>query len=184
MSIEIVDVDNTDYDFCSGLRGYQVYQKIWKPFIDQVISFAREEKNPFDRFAISSSAKTPGKIGRVVVGHIPREWSRYMWYALDSGSIISGKVISDKYKPSPLFKGELEMPIKVFVSWSDEKSMTILKEKVKSINYPCDMDYVDDSKKTLKDLLGESMEEDEEQAEVCKTSECDRGQRAQSEDII
>ena len=46
------------------------------------------------------------------------------------------------------------------------------------------MDYVDDSKKTLKDLLGESMEEDEEQAEACKTSECDRGQRAQSEDII
>ena len=44
--------------------------------------------------------------------------------------------------------------------------MTILKEKVKSVNYPCDMDYVDDSKKILKYLLGESMEEDEEEAEV------------------
>ena len=62
--------------------------------------------------------------------------------------------------------------------------MTILKEKVKSVNYSCDMDYVDDSKKILKDLLGESMEEDEEQAEVCDTSECDRDQRAPSEDII
>ena len=83
MSVEIVDVDNIDYDFCSGLRGYHVYQKIWKPFIGQVITFAREEKNPYDRFAISGSAKIPGKIGRVVVGHIPRELSGYMWYALD-----------------------------------------------------------------------------------------------------
>ena len=90
------------------------------------------------------------KIDRVVVGHIPRKLSRYKWYALDSGAIISRKVMSDKYKPSLLFQGGLEIPIKVFVSWSYEKSMTILKEKVKSVNYPCNMDYVGDSKKTLK----------------------------------
>ena len=125
MSIEIVDVDNIDYDFCSGLRGYHVYQKIWKPFIGQVITFAREKKRPYDRFAISGSAKIPGKIGHIVAGHIPRELSRYMWYALDTGTIISGKVIPDKYKPSPLFQG-LEILIKVFVSSSDEKSMIIL----------------------------------------------------------
>ena len=124
-----------------------------------------------------------GKIGHAEVGHIPRELSRYMWYALDGGTIISTKVISDKYKPSPLSQGRLEIPIKVFVGWSNEKSMAILKEKVKSINYPCNMDYVDNSKKILKDLLGESMEEDEE-AEVCVTSECDRDQRASSEVII
>ena len=99
-------------------------------------------------------------------------------------AIISGKAISDKYKPSPLFQGGLEIPIKVFLNWADGKSMTILKEKVKSVNYPCDMDYVDNSKKILKDLLGESMAEDEEEAEVCKTPECDRGQRASSKGII
>ena len=60
-------------------------------------------------------------------------------------AIISGKAISDKYKPSPLFQGGLEIPVKVFLNWADEKSMTILKEKVKSVNYPCDMDYVDNS---------------------------------------
>ena len=31
--------------------------------------------------------------------------------------------------------------------------MSILKEKVKSVNYPCDIDYVDDSKKSLKICL-------------------------------
>ena len=157
MSIEIVDIDNIDYDIWNGLRGCHVHQKIWKPFIGQVITFAREEKNSYDRLAISGSAKMPRKIGCVVVGYIPRELSRYMWYASDSGTIISGKVISDKYRPSPLFQGGLEIPIKFLVSWSDEKSMTILKEKVKSVNYPCDMDYVDNSKKIWKDFLGESM---------------------------
>ena len=37
----------------------------------QVITFAQEEKNPHDRFAISGSPKIPGKIGCVVVEHIP-----------------------------------------------------------------------------------------------------------------
>ena len=169
--MSIVDVDSTDYDFCSGLREYHVYRQMWKPLIGQGITFARKEKNPYGRFAMFGSAKIPGKIGRVVVGHISRELSRYIRYALVSGAIISGKVISDKYKPSPLFQGGLEIPIKVFVGWSNEKSMAILKEKVKSINYPCNMDYVDNSKKILKDLLGESMAEDEEEAKVCKTPE-------------
>ena len=97
---------------------------------------------------------------------------------------IVGPLYQEKLYQINTSHRELEMPINVFVSWSDEKSMTILKKKVKSINYPCDMDYVDDSKKILKDLLGESMEEDEKQAEVCETSECDRDQRGQSEDII
>ena len=38
-------------------------------------------------------------------------------------AIISGKAISDKYKPSPLFQGGLEIPIKVFLNWADEKSL-------------------------------------------------------------
>ena len=46
------------------------------------------------------------------------------------------------------------------------------------------MDYVDASKNILKDLLGESMEEGDEEAEVCETSKCDRDQRASSQGII
>ena len=44
MSIEIVDVDNIDYDFGSGLSGYHLYQKVWKPIMGQVIKFAQEKK--------------------------------------------------------------------------------------------------------------------------------------------
>ena len=44
MSIEIFDVDNINSDFCSGLRGYHVYQEFWKPLVSQTI-FAEGEKN-------------------------------------------------------------------------------------------------------------------------------------------
>ena len=43
--MSIVDVDSTDYDFCSGLREYHVYRQMWKPLIGQGITFARKEKN-------------------------------------------------------------------------------------------------------------------------------------------
>ena len=56
--------------------------------------------------------------------------------------------------------------------------MTILQEKIKRVSYPCDMDYVDDSKTLLKDFLVERIEEGEEEVEVCETSECDSDQRA------
>ena len=49
-----------------------------------------------------------------------------------------------------MFQGGLEIPIKLFVSWSNEKSMTILIERVKRVNSPYEMDYVDDWKKNLK----------------------------------
>ena len=83
-----------------------------------------------------------------------------------------------------MFQGGLEISIKIFASCFDEKPIIILKEKVKSINYPCDMNYVDHSKKILKDLLWESKEEDKEEPEVWETSECDGDQRASSKDII
>ena len=46
MSIEIVEADNINCDFCSVLCGYHVYRKFWKLFVSQIIMFASEEKNP------------------------------------------------------------------------------------------------------------------------------------------
>ena len=76
---------------------------------------------------------------------------------------------------------EINANLRQVCKFSNGKNTRIL---VYNTNYPCHMDYVDDSKKILKDLLGESMEEDEEEAEVCETSECDRDQSASSDDII
>ena len=41
--------------------------------------------------------------------------------------------------------------------------MTTLKEKVKSVSYPDELGYVDDSKNSLKHLLGSNFDENDEE---------------------
>ena len=149
-------------DFLTGLRGYQVYRNIWKPYVGQNISFRQERDNKYDRFAGCGLVKIPGKIELTIVGHIPREISRYVWYAMEEGANIggmeeganiAGKVVNGRYKPSPLLQGGLEIPIKVFVQWYNINGIKILQEKVERVGYPADEEnYTDDSKEILKSL--------------------------------
>ena len=82
----------------------------------QNISFKQERDNEYDRFAGWGLVKIPGKIELTIVGHIPREISRYVWYAMEEGgnitgmeegTNIAGKVVNERYKPFPLFQGGL-----------------------------------------------------------------------------
>ena len=50
---------------------------------------------------MSGLATLRGTLAPVVVGHIPKELSRYVWYAFEQGAKFTG-VISDKPKRSPL----------------------------------------------------------------------------------
>ena len=98
-------------------RWYYVYRNIGKPYVQQNISFRQERDHEYDRFAVCGLVKIPGKIELTIVGHIPQEISRYVWYAMEEGANIAGKVVKEHYKPSSLFQGGLEIPIKVFVQW-------------------------------------------------------------------
>ena len=145
----------------------------------QNISFKQERDNEYDRFAVCGLVKIPGKIELTIVGHIPREISRYVWYALEEGANIAGmegganiagmeeggniagKVVNGRYKPSPLFQGGLEIPIKVLVQWYN--GIKILQEQVERVGYPPDGEnYMDDSKEILKSLLADDIEEEED----------------------
>ena len=61
----------------TGLRGFHVYRKNWKPHMDQHITFKREQNNNFDQYAVAGFAKLPGTLAPSIVGHIPRELSRF-----------------------------------------------------------------------------------------------------------
>ena len=71
--------------FTTGLRGFHVYSttKGWKPYLQEKITLKREHDNVHDRFAVSGLTTLRGRLAPVVVGHIPRELSRYVWYALE-----------------------------------------------------------------------------------------------------
>ena len=72
-----------NFEFYTALRGYHVYSNTvgWKPYVQEKIILKREHKNPCDKFAVAGKVTMKGKIGLIVVGHVPRELSRYMWYS-------------------------------------------------------------------------------------------------------
>ena len=117
--------------FTTGLRGFHVYSttKGWKPYLQEKITLKREHDNVHDRFAVSGLTTLRGRLAPVVVGHIPRELSRYVWYAQEKGAKFTGEVLTAKAKRSPLIQGGLEIPIKVNVQWTDSRNLAVLKQR-------------------------------------------------------
>ena len=102
-----------------------------------------------------------GTLDVTIVGHIPRELSSYIWFALQLGAEITGKVKSDRHRPSPLLQGGLEIPVTVTVEWKVANKLSILKENVASVGYSMVESYKDDSEYILKKILGDRDEQDE-----------------------
>ena len=161
------------YTFYSGLRGFHVYKNIWVPYPDQVIQFRQEHDNEHDDFAVAGTVRLPGRlVPRTVVGHIPGEISRYVWFALAMGAKVTGSVVSERHTPSPLFQGGLEIPINIRIEWAkttkNEKALDIFKEKIAAVKFS---DYKDESTEILKTLVGDNTEEDFDFDEVATSDE-------------
>lgn len=138
-------------NFFTGLRGFHVYRSSWKPYVQQKIEFRKEKNNKHDKYAVAGYTKLPGKLALCVVGHIPREISRYIWFALIGGATITARVVSTAVKHSPLLQGGLEIEIKVLVVWeNNDENLKILEDKAKSVNFPLGEPYQDDTKNILK----------------------------------
>ena len=106
-----------------------------------------------------------GKIGLVVVGHVPRELSRYIWFSIGAGAKSDADVHKEKPMASPLVQGGLEIPIKVSVAWNEPEILSILVAKVKEVEYPLTGEYVDNSKNILQELGIEEDEDDDDDVE-------------------
>ena len=100
-----------------------------------------------------------GKIGLIVVGLVPRERSRYIWFSIREGAKFEAEVHKEKPMASPLVQGGLEIPIKVSVTWYEPEKLSILVAKVKEVEYPMTAEHVDDSKNISQEL---GIEEDED----------------------
>ena len=87
-----------------------------------------------------------------VVGHMPREISRYTWFAIEGGANIMAQVVSTNTKRSPLTQGGLEIEIKVTVLWENKKNLKIFAEKVDSVQFTLGEPYQDDTKRNLHEI--------------------------------
>ena len=144
------------FDFITGLRGFHVYRDIWKLALNQFINFKRERNNRYDRFAVAGMTKLPGTLAASIVGHVPRELSRIIWYAIDKGARITTTLVSTQAKDSPLVEAGLEILVIVKVEWENEINLQRLKKKVASLSYSLEEDYVDESKDILEEILKEN----------------------------
>ena len=84
-----------------------------------------------DPYAIEWKLKKINKVVPAVVGHIPREISRAIWFFIEKGGSLTGKVFEERCRPSPIPKGGLEIILKVTISINDEKRKYL--ERLKAI---------------------------------------------------
>ena len=73
-----------------------------------------EKGNPHDENAMAGMKTLPGTL-TPIIGHVPKEISRFTRYIADHGATISAFVVSSNYRRSPLIQGGREIPIKLVV---------------------------------------------------------------------
>jgi len=74
-------------------RGFHVYRELWRPKLGQNLEVKQEVANLHDPFAVSLGAKIPGNLTDFdIVGHIPREISRFCHYFLNYGGKIEARI--------------------------------------------------------------------------------------------
>ena len=75
-----------EFTFDSAVRGYHVYQDVWKPAAGEKLHAEQEFDNLMDKFAVKVTKNNE------TVGHLPREYSRISWYFLARGGKIRVEV--------------------------------------------------------------------------------------------
>lgn len=150
------------FEIACASRGFHVYRELWKPKLGQKLQIDQEIGNIHDPFAISLGAKIVGKLtDNEIVGHIPREISRFCHYFINYGGKLEARVTCTKYRPSPIPSGGLEIPIlliakkgdsteEIFEKMEDllrsyyvEPDKIVVEKKDKEIDF--DVEYVPES---------------------------------------
>ena len=66
---------------------------------------------------------------------MPRELSRYFYYAMQSGARFTARVYSARHRPSPLLQGGLEILLVVDVEREETSKLDIFRECVDKVGY-------------------------------------------------
>ena len=114
-------------------RGFHVYREVWRPVLGEFLEMEQDYGNVHDPFSIAIKAVSRERLTNFeIVGHIPREISRFCHYFLNYGGALEGRVRIVKYRPSPIPNGGLEIPIFLIVKkgGSDDSVFEKMKQLV------------------------------------------------------
>ena len=143
------------YEFSCGFRGFHVYSNIWKPRFNEKINITHERADMYDPNAMAGKIMMRETPVASIVGHIPKEISRYTRYILEHGASVDAFVLATHHRPAPLIQGGLEIPIKLVVKLTDNSAKLQKYRKFVDENYrePVDGKFADDTERILK-LIG------------------------------
>ena len=111
----------------AAIRGFHVYQDIWSPNLGDKFECTHEESNTKDTHAMG--VYFSGKL----VGHLPKEISRYFHYFTLHGGDIQGEVIGARRHCHEA--GGMEIPSKLSVT-GNQKIVEKLKQLIIALNSP------------------------------------------------
>ena len=85
--------------------------------------------------------KSKEKLVSDVVGHVPQEMSRFVYFFLHHGGSVDGTVEVERYRPSPIAKGGLEIVLRATSKIEDSKRFLLLRLKELTIQkyYMCEL---------------------------------------------
>ena len=121
------------FEIKCGSRCFHQYRKFWTPKLNEKLEVVRERGNVYDPYAMALSIKTRKTIdGHRVIGHLPREISRFSKFFYDYGGKMEAYVSNIAFRRSPIPQGGLEIPIvlKIFKSKAQDIIFNTMKEKV------------------------------------------------------
>ena len=122
-----------------------------------------------------------GTLAPSIIGHLPKEISRYTRYIIEHGAQFCAFVISTTHRVSPLIQGGLEVPVRVEIKLPynevNDSNLKKYKQLVEE-NYrePVNGKYDDATDKILKDI-GIDDEESEEDRDVEELYELDNSEK-------
>ena len=87
------DIKPYSIEFESFVTGHDVYKAVWSPFIGESLNTQRELENVHDKYAVKVLKN------QAVVGHVPREISRYCSFVLNSGGTMDATVTGARELP-------------------------------------------------------------------------------------
>ena len=75
----------------------------------------------YDPNAMAGKIMLPGTLVAYIVGHIPKEISRYTRYIVEHRASVDAFVLATHHRRSPLTQGGLDIPIKLVVKLTDNE---------------------------------------------------------------
>ena len=110
---EITDVSGVfQYEMKCSSRGFHEYHRLWTPRIRQSLTVQPEFWNVYDPYALALLTKLAETILEMdIVGHLPREISRFCRYFINYRGKMEAGVTDINYRRSPIPSGRLEIPL-------------------------------------------------------------------------